>query len=189
VLVERITRIDEVLGLWVKDTFMSIDLEQAGRQGMEDLGSLFEIYGSPCEMHPLKMEEEEVAPEKVASSAGPMQTAMLHNGMTPVPTPAPKKQEAEPEMNGDPDGLGMAGGLMDGDPDLAPPPVMARPVPLVVEVERDGKTWLVKSDGRNIALTLDSLRRLRQVPGGGELRLRATLPAAIEQKKRFFNRG
>ncbi len=64
-----------------------------------------------------------------------------------------------------------------------------RPGPLVVEVERDGKTWLVKSDGRNIALTLDSLRRLRQVPGGGELRLRATLPAAIEQKKRFFNRG
>ncbi len=147
-LVERITRIDEVLGLWVKDTFMSIDLEQAGRQGMEELGSLFETYGSACEMRPLLAEEEEVVVEKATASEGPMQTAMLHNGLTPVPMPAPKKKkEAEAEMNGDPDGLGMNGGLMDGDPDLAPPPVLARPVPLVVEVERDGKTWLVKSEG------------------------------------------
>ena len=153
------------------------------------MGALFETYGSPREMRPLKLEEEEVVAEKVAASAGPMQTAMLHNGMAPVPVPAPKAVKPEPEATGDPDGLGMPGGIMDGDPDLAPPPVLARPVPLVVEVERDGKTWLVKSDGKNIALTLDSLRRLRQVPGGGELRLRAALPAAIEKKKRFFNRG
>ena len=44
---------------------------------------------------------------------------------------------------------------------MAPEPTLARPVPLVISVERDGKSWLLKSGDRNIALTLDSLRRLR----------------------------
>jgi hypothetical protein len=62
-------------------------------------------------------------------------------------------------------------------------------VPLVIEVEREGKTWLLKSEGRNIALCLDSLRRLRQVPGAGRLCLRASMPAPVEQKRRFQGRG
>ncbi|MFT5232773.1 MAG: hypothetical protein ACI9UK_000584, partial [Candidatus Krumholzibacteriia bacterium] len=78
---------------------------------------------------------------------------------------------------------------MGPDPDLIVAEVLAKPVPLVIEVDRDGKTWLLKSEGRNIALTLESLRRLRQVPGTSALRLRAVLPAAPVQKKRFFNRG
>jgi len=59
----------------------------------------------------------------------------------------------------------------------------------VVAVERGGKTWMLKSEGRNIALTLASLRRLRRIPGATELRLRAVLPAPTEHKKRFFGRG
>ena len=66
---------------------------------------------------------------------------------------------------------------------------MAQPVPLVVEVQRDGRTWLIRSGGRSLALTLDSLRRLRQVPGTAEMRLRVVLPAPTEHKKRFFGRG
>ena len=71
------------------------------------------------------------------------------------------------------------------DPELAPPAVLARPVPLVVAVERDGKPWLLRSGARNVALTLDSLRQLRRVPGLEELRLRVDLPAAIERKQRY----
>ncbi|MBK6732820.1 MAG: hypothetical protein IPG61_01760 [bacterium] len=63
--------------------------------------------------------------------------------------------------------------------------MMARPVPLVVAVERDGKPWLLRSGARNVALTLDSLRQLRRVPGLEELRLRVDLPAAIERKQRY----
>ncbi len=184
IVVERITRIDEVMGLWVKDIFLNIDLDQAGRRGMEELGSMFETFGEPCELRPLKIEEDaepEAAP--VAPLAVQTQTALLTNGVTQVATPA--VAESTPVSNGDPDGLGIVG----EDPDLIPPPVLARPIPLVVEVERDGKTWLLKSEGRNIALSLDSLRRLRQIPGTGALRLRAALPAPVEQKKRFFGRG
>jgi len=66
---------------------------------------------------------------------------------------------------------------------------LARPVPLVISVEREGKSWLLQSDERKIALTLDSLRRLRQVPGADQLRLRTVLPAPLERKKRFMGRG
>ena len=75
--------------------------------------------------------------------------------------------------------------LPGGDPELARPEVLARPVPLGVEVERDGRAWLLRSGGRGVALTLDSLRQLRRVPGAVELRLRAELPAAVERKQRF----
>jgi hypothetical protein len=75
------------------------------------------------------------------------------------------------------------------DPDFLPEPTLARPVPLVISVERDGKSWLLRSDERKIALTLDSLRRLRQVPGAEELRLRTVLPTPVERKKRFMGRG
>jgi len=68
-------------------------------------------------------------------------------------------------------------------------PPMARPVPLVVEVERDGKTWLVRSEGRSIALVLDSLRELRGIPGTSALRLQVTLPPPPAYKKRFRGQG
>ena len=58
-----------------------------------------------------------------------------------------------------------------------------------LEVKRDGRTWLLKSGGRNLALTLDSLRQLRRVPGLNEMHLRTKLLAPIERKQRFMGRG
>ena len=101
--------------------------------------------------------------------------------------------ESEPEPDADRGSLGIEAAGPDGfgaDPDLAPAPVLAQPVPLVVEVQRDGKTWLLQSESRRIALTLDSLRCLRGVPGTGEMTIRATLPAApAAPRRRFFGQG
>jgi DNA polymerase-3 subunit alpha len=158
VVVDRITRIDEVLGCWVKDVFLEMDLDKAGQKGVAELGRLFELYGRAQPLRCLGLEPEE--PESSEKPAGDLAGA-------------------------------MAGGSDPGDPDapLAPEPVMARPVPLVVEVQRNDTKWLLRSDGRDIALTLDSLRELRKVPGADGLRLRATLPAPIERKQRFTARA
>jgi hypothetical protein len=75
------------------------------------------------------------------------------------------------------------------DPELQPEVQLAQPVPLVVEVQREGTTWLLKSGGRRMSLTLDSLRELRRVPGATGLRLRAALPTPVERKQRFTARG
>jgi DNA polymerase-3 subunit alpha len=149
IVTDRITRIDEVLGTWVRDIYLEIDLERAGRTGLEGIGSLFEEFGEPSEMRPLCLEDEAAA--------------------------APDEPDGET-----PEGE---------DPEFAPEPLLARPVPLVISVERDGKSWLLKSADRKIALTLDSLRRLRLVPGAEKLRLRPVLPAPKERKKRFMGRG
>jgi len=143
VVVDRITRIDEVLGCWVKDIFLEMNLEAAGQKGVAELGRLFETYGQPCELRPLGLQEE--APEP------------------------------------DPDEM--------VDPELLEDPVLARPLPLVIEVERGGTKWLLQSGGRNLALTLDSLRELRDVPGATGLRLRSVLPGAPPAKKRFMGNG
>ena len=145
VVADRITRIDEVLGCWVQDVYLEMDLEEAGQKGVAELGRLFQVYGRPCEPRPLGL------PADAADGAD------------------------QPEA--------MA------DPELAVEPLLARPVPLVVEVLREGTRWLLKSGGRSIALTLDSLRELRRVPGARGLRLRATLPAPVERKQRFTARG
>ena len=77
-----------------------------------------------------------------------------------------------------------------GGDDLVPPePILATPVPLVVDTRRDGRDWLLRSSGRNIALTLDCLRRLRGIAGVKEVRLNAGLPAPLEQKQRFRASG
>jgi len=149
IVVDRMTRIDEILGTWVRDIFLKIDLDRAGRSGMEGLAGLFDEFGEPTAMRPLCEEEE----AKVA--------------------PADTSEET----------------LEGEDPEFAPEPLLARPVPLVISVERDGKSWLLKSADRKIALTLDSLRLLRKVPGAEKLRLRTVLPAPIERKKRFMGRG
>ena len=140
IVVDRITRIDEVLGCWVRDIFLEMDLDRAGSTGVSELGRLFETYGQACELRPLGLQEEDREDEEG-------------------------------------DGAGEAES------------VLARPVPLVVEVKRAGTKWLLKSGGRNIALTLDSLRELRRLPGASGLRLRAALPAPVERKQRFSARG
>jgi DNA polymerase-3 subunit alpha len=145
IVADRITRIDEVLGCWVQDTFLEMDLAKAGQKGVAELGRLFNHYGQPCEIRALGL-------------------------------PAEVTEIAETPEDG-------------SDPELQAEPLLARPVPLVVEVQREGTRWLLKSGGRRIALTLDSLRELRRVPGAEGLRLRASLPAPIERKQRFTARG
>ncbi|MCP4293069.1 MAG: DNA polymerase III subunit alpha [bacterium] len=204
VVVDRITRIDEVLGTWVVDILVEMDLEKAGSAGVAQLGELFDEYGDPCEMRILggelavEAEEEEAKKEmeRVSHDGCSVQgalggdigggTASAPQSAGPVPIDPSKTtdKEAPPEefaseMTMDPS----------QDPELMPDPVLARPVPLVIEVKRQERTWLLKSGGRNLALTLDSLRQLRQLPGIGKIHLRANLPGAIERKKRFFGRG
>ena len=65
---------------------------------------------------------------------------------------------------------------------------LSLPVPLVIQTERDGQTWLLKSGDRAINFTLACLRRLRVIQGAAGLRLRVLLPAPI-QRKRFNGRG
>ena len=65
----------------------------------------------------------------------------------------------------------------------------ARPIPVVVDTRAAGKDWRLRSSGRNLALTLVSLRRLRQIPGVKELRLRVALPPPLQQPKRFRASG
>ncbi|MCP4573119.1 MAG: DNA polymerase III subunit alpha [bacterium] len=155
VVVDQITRIDEVLGTWVRDVKLEMDLEAAGQAGVAALGELFAHFGEPCALRPLGGCEEEAEETPV-------------NG------------EAEEPAAGDPDAPEGA---------AVTAPVLARPVPLVVETERDGRTWLIKSGDRNLALTLDSLRALRHVPGVGGVQLRAAVRHQLEKKSGFGGGG
>jgi len=153
IVVDRLTRIDEVLGTWVRDVFLEMDLMDAGKDGVAALGELFARFGEPCTPRPLGGRAEEEAAEE------------------PGPVPV---------ADGDPDAPAATPGAV---------AVLARPVPLVVETKREDRTWLIKSGGRNIALTLESLRALRRVPGVGGLRLRVVLPSAPQKRTGFFDRN
>ncbi len=196
VVVDRITRIDEVLGTWVRDLMVELDLESAGSAGVAQLGDLFDQYSDTCELRPLG---GELALPEVDEKADSGLMKINHDGCSVQGAlggdlgggqPVAPVKVISPEAN-EPSVEDFTGGMEDTgtDPELLPDPVLARPVPLVVEVHRDGRTWLLKSGARNLALTLDSLRRLRQVPGMGSIHLRCNLPAPIERKKRFMGRG
>ncbi len=164
-VVDRMTRIDEVMGTWSREVYVKVDLEAAGRAGLERLGALFDEFGTAIPLRPLSEPDPDLdKPE-----------APARGGEGAARTGAADGAEAASEAF-DPVGP---------DPELARPEVLARPVPLVVEVERDGKSWLIKSQGRSVALTLASLRLLRGLPGVVDLRIRAELPAAIERRQRF----
>ena len=178
VVADRMTRIDEVLGTWVQDVYLPLDLERAGQAGVAALGRLFDRFGEPCPLRPLGG----VLPDPEEVDAGDGESAPVAPGCSADAggTGAPDAGEAaaaDAPAAPDPDPA--------GDPDLAPREPLARPVPLVVEVERGGRSWLIRSGGRRLALTLDSLRALRGVPGARGLRLRAALPAPVERKARF----
>ncbi|MBE0565156.1 MAG: DNA polymerase III subunit alpha, partial [Krumholzibacteria bacterium] len=53
VVADRLVRIDEVLGTWVKDVYLPMDLEEAGQAGVAALGEVFAAYGRPCPLRPL----------------------------------------------------------------------------------------------------------------------------------------
>ncbi len=48
VVADRITRIDEVLGTWVKDVYLPMDLEVAGQAGVAALGGPVRPVRRPC---------------------------------------------------------------------------------------------------------------------------------------------
>ena len=174
VVADRLTRIDEVLGTWVRDVYLPMDLQAAGQAGVEALGAIFARFDQPCPLRPLGGTLPADQAEPAAATAAPVAPGCsADTGGGGAPDTGDEPAWDEPPA-ADP-----------GDPDLAPAAVLAKPVPLVVEVERDGRTWLIRSGGRSLALTLDSLRALRQVPGARGLRLRAELPAPVERKMRF----
>lgn len=190
VVVDRITRIDEVLGCWVQDVMLEMDLDEAGSKGVAHLGDLFDAYSDPCEMRTLGGVD---APVETDDAPNSDMAKINHDGCSVQgalggevggrsTVVAPFREQVQPDQPEENGGLGQ-------DPELMPEPVLARPVPLVVEVKRDGRTWLLKSGGRNLALTLDSLRALRKVPGMQKMHLRVRLAAPIERKQRFMGRG
>jgi DNA polymerase-3 subunit alpha len=58
-----------------------------------------------------------------------------------------------------------------------------RTVPLLVEVVRGGKHWLLRSRSRRVSLSLTTLRRMRDLPGVESIRIRCGLPAPAPQKR------
>ena len=59
-----------------------------------------------------------------------------------------------------------------------------RTVPLVVEVTREGRQWLMRSRSRRVLLSLSALRLLRDLPGLTGLHLRCSVPAAPPRRGR-----
>jgi DNA polymerase III alpha subunit len=49
-------------------------------------------------------------------------------------------------------------------------------VPLLVDTSRNGRSWLLRSSGRSLDLSLAALRDLRAVPGLEAVRLRVAIP-------------
>ncbi len=186
IVVDRIVRIDEVLGQWVQDVLLKMDLDEGGSKGVEKLGELFAAFGAPCEMRPLGGDEQ-AAETDVSSGA---QAEAVKPGGCSVQGAlggeigAGVSEEIQPIPVS-----GLVEAERDQDPELEPEPQLAQPVPLVVEVNRDSRTWLLKSGGRRLALTLESLRELREIPGMKGMKLRTRLPAPVERKRRFMGRG
>ena len=72
-----------------------------------------------------------------------------------------------------------------GDPEVDDPAEEGPPrtVPLLVEVVRGGKRWLLRSRSRRVTLSLTTLRQMRNLPGVESIRIRCGLPAPAPQKR------
>ncbi len=157
IVVDRITRIDEVLGCWVRECFLDLELDAAGPAGVGALGQIFADFREPVPLGPLAA---------VGATRDEEEGAAVPGAQPPSGTV------------GDPD-----------DPDAPASVIYANPVPMVIQVERDGRRWLLKSGARNLTLTLGCLRRLRKLPGVRSIRMRAQLPAPPEPRRRFVGRA
>jgi DNA polymerase-3 subunit alpha len=104
----------------------------------------------------------------------------------PAPLPPLNRADLDPLLaNNGSRGGEAAGGASPGWPAAAEAePVLAQPIPVTVDTSRDGRSWLLRSSGRNLALTLDSLRRLRALPGVRAVCLRVAVPPAIPRLRR-----
>ncbi|MFO7652531.1 MAG: DNA polymerase III subunit alpha [Candidatus Krumholzibacteriia bacterium] len=167
---DRVTRIDEVLGCWTDELLVSLDLDRLGGAGLRELESLLTEFGRPTPLPPLNRIDLDplLAGGAAGHAAGPYRTASgapaAARRVTAAPGPGARAEEAAEG----PDATAVG---------------LARPVPLVVDTSRAGRSWLLRSSGRHLALTLDSLRRLREVPGVRSVRLRVTLPPPVQQQR------
>jgi len=66
---------------------------------------------------------------------------------------------------------------------------LAQPVPLLVDTARNGHSWLLRSTGRRLTLSLDVLRELRTVPGVTGVHLKVAVPALPPRPQRMGARG
>ena len=86
-------------------------------------------------------------------------------------------------MRMDADGNGELRGLENFLSASCPPEGEAG-APVLVEVARGGRKWLLRSKSRRVQLSLDCLRRLRALPGVAGVSLECTLPAPQPARKR-----
>ncbi len=70
------------------------------------------------------------------------------------------------------------------DPEVpAPAPQVTPPVPLVVEVQRGGRTWVLRSRSRRVRLSLAALRRLRRLTANTGTVLRCSIPSEPPRRR------
>lgn len=75
------------------------------------------------------------------------------------------------------------------DPATADVAIEPRTVPLLVEVARGGHRWLLRSRSRRVALSLQTLRRMRALPGVDSIHIRCGLPAPPPRQRNGSFRG
>jgi DNA polymerase-3 subunit alpha len=56
-------------------------------------------------------------------------------------------------------------------------------VPLLVDIERHGRSWLLRSRRQRLPLTLGSLRCLRNLPGARGIRLQVSIPPPVVERR------
>jgi DNA polymerase-3 subunit alpha len=102
-----------------------------------------------------------------------------------APQPLPSRQ-AEQEGT---QGLAVAaGGAGEGGVVVAPEGPLAEPVEVLVRTRNREREWVLQC-GRRLALTLQSLRALREVPGVLRVSLDVQLPAAPRPQQRWASRN
>jgi len=152
VVADRLTRVDEVLGLWTRGVLLEVDLPVLGQRGLAALGALLDRFGVP---QPL--------PDLVAGD--------LAAEAEPAGAAAAEAAAGE--------GVGSAG--------LVAVPaaerLLAQPVPVVIDARRENRPFLLQTQ-RSLALTLESLRALRTLPGLRRIGLEVRLPAAPQRGSR-----
>ncbi len=70
IVADRITRIDEVLGCWVQECFLDLDLDLAGSEGVAELGRIFDEFREPLPLRSLVVGSEEENAVPVGENGG-----------------------------------------------------------------------------------------------------------------------
>jgi DNA polymerase-3 subunit alpha len=157
VVADRLTRVDEVLGCWTREVMLEVDLAQLGQAGLRRLGELLDRYERPLPLPDL------VAGDLAATGGG------SEAADTAPAAEAPAGVAARAAAGDD------AAGLVAVEPAER---TLAEPAPVVVDARRPGGNPYFLQTRRRLALTLESLRALRTLPGLRRIGLDVHLPAA-----------